>query len=82
MALSKTVEKLDRYYGRLKNGNAKRIKPAHVEKVIEKLDKRSLDLKEEISETQKDSKKERLERKLQKTQELTARAKWLLNEIS
>ncbi len=81
MALSKTVEKLDKYYGRLKSGSAKKIKPAHVEKMIDKLKARERDLKDEISTTEKESKKERLERKLLKTQDLTTKAKWLLKEI-
>ncbi|TQV82221.1 hypothetical protein [Denitrobaculum tricleocarpae] len=81
MALSKTVEKLDKYYGRLKSGSAKKIKPAHVEKMIDKLKARERDLKDEISTTEKESKRERLERKLLKTRDLTAKAKWLLKEI-
>lgn len=82
MALGKTVEKLDRYYDRLKSGSARKIKPAHVEKVIRKLEARERDLTEEIAATRKESKKERLARKLAKTQDLTAKAKWLLREIA
>lgn len=81
MALSKTVEKLEKYYDRLKNGNAKKIKPAHVEKMIGKFKARERDLQDEISVTPKESKKERLERKLLKTRDLTSKAKWLLKEI-
>ena len=82
MALGKTVEKLDKYYGRLKSGSAKKIKPAHVEKMIRKLETRERDLKDEIAATRKESKKERLARKLLKTQDLTTKAKWLLQEIA
>lgn len=82
MGLSKTVEKLDKYYGRLKSGSAKPIKPAHVEKMIQKLKSREQDLKDEIAATRKESKKERLERKLLKTRDLTTKAQWLLREIA
>lgn len=82
MVLSKTVEKLEKYYDRLKSGNAKKIKPAHVEKMIGKFQAREQDLQDEISVTKKESKKERLERKLHKTRDLTTKAKWLLEKIA
>jgi Zn-dependent oligopeptidase len=82
MGLAKTIEKLQTYYQRLEAGKAKKIKPGHVERVIEKLIAKEHELLEEIAGTSKPSKTERLEKKLTSTREQLDRAKWLLNKIS
>ncbi len=81
MGLDKSVEKLDKYYGRLDKGKASKIKPAHVEKVIIKLKARRDSLKEDIAESEKEDKKTRLEGKLDIVKEQIERAEWLLKEI-
>ncbi len=48
MAVSKSLEKLAKYYARLEAGEAKKIKPSHVQKVIDKLEARGRDLLEEL----------------------------------
>ncbi len=82
MALSKTVEKLDKYYGRLKTATPRRSSLPTREGDRKAQGARAGFSKKRFQKTQKESKKERLERKLRKTQELTERAKWLLNEIA
>jgi len=82
MDLESSVEKLDKYYKRLNKGKAEKIKPDHVEKVIRKLKAKEELLQVEITETKKDSKIERLKRKLDLLREQQDRARWLLNEIS
>jgi Zn-dependent oligopeptidase len=81
MAMTKVIEKLKKYYGRLEAGNAKKIKPSHVEKVIDKLLANKRNLLEEIAITKKTSKKERLIQKLAATRKQIDRAKWLLKKI-
>lgn len=82
MPLTKAIEKLKKYYGRLEAGNAKKIKPSHVAKVIDKLFENERNLLEQIATTKKATKKKRLEQKLATTRKQLERAQWLLDEIS
>ncbi|MDU8928010.1 hypothetical protein RXV86_11495 [Alisedimentitalea sp. MJ-SS2] len=82
MDFENSVEKLDKYFKRLSKGKAQKIKPSHVEKVIGKLAKKEVLLRAEIKDTKKESKIERLERKLGLLHEQQSRARWLLEEIS
>ncbi len=81
MKLEKSSEKLDKYYGRLKKGKAREIKPSHVEKIIRKLKDKKLSLLEDVAETDKEEKTARLELKLDIVKEQIERAEWLLREI-
>ncbi|MCB1348039.1 MAG: hypothetical protein R3D80_13345 [Paracoccaceae bacterium] len=82
MGLEKSTEKLDKYYKRLKKGDAQKIKPEHVEKVIGKLQAKEKSLLADIEETSKETKKTRLQRKLDMIREQQDRAKWLHDKIS
>ena len=82
MPLTKAIEKLKKYYRRLEAGKTKKIKPSHVEKVINKLLANERGLLEEIEKTKKASKKKRLEQKLTITREQIDRAQWLLEVLS
>lgn len=81
MGLGKSIEKLDAYYDRLQQGKVEKIKPAHVEKVIAKLQSKEKALKSDLSECSKDSKKKRLESKLATVSEQLERASWLLKKV-
>lgn len=81
MPLTKAIEKLKKYYGRLEAGKAKKIKPSHVAKVIDRLLENERSLLEQIATTKKASKKTRLEQKLATTRKQLERAQWLLDEI-
>lgn len=81
MGLGKSIEKLDDYSSRLKKGKARKIKPAHVEKVIGKLKAKEKSLKGEIISTGKDGKKSRLKQKLAIVSEQLERANWLLQKV-
>ena len=82
MGLESAIEKLDKYFKRLKKGKAQKIKPAHVKKVLGKLESKERLLKAELSETEKADKKKRLNRKLALVREQQERARWLQKEIS
>jgi hypothetical protein len=81
MGLEKIADKLDKYFKRLDRGKATKIKPAHVEKAIAKLQSKQEQLKVELREAEKPSKKDRLENKLATVSEQIERAKWLLKKI-
>lgn len=82
MALTKAIEKLKKYYKRLEAGDVKKIKPSHINKVMNKLSKKEEILLEELSETTKASKKKRLQQKLDATRKQIDRSQWLLKKIS
>ena len=82
MELQSSTEKLDKYYKRLAKGKTQKIKPAHVEKVMGKLQKKEVALRAEIDDATKGDKKKRLKRKLKLTQEQIQRAKWLLEKVA
>ncbi len=81
MNLKTSIEKLDKYYERLNKGKAEKIKPNHVEKVIRKLKAKEETLHAELAETQKESKKARLIRKIATIKEQIGRAEWLLETV-
>ncbi len=82
MGFKSSVEKLDKYYKRLDEGKAQKITASHVERVIRKLEAKEKLLLEEISESEKDSKTERLEGKLETVRGQLERGRWLLEEVS
>jgi len=82
MALKKTAEKLVEYKERLEKKKAKPIKRKHVEKVIDKLRSKHIDLKAELKKATKPSKRDRILDKLNVVDELQSRADWLLEEIN
>jgi len=80
MAYEKLAERLGAYFARLGEGRAHKIKPADVEKVIEKLLKRRDALREDASANPEDA--ERLAAKISTAEDLLNRAEWLLAQIT
>ena len=80
MAYEKMAEKLGAYFARLGEGRAHKIKPADVEKVIEKLRQRRDTLREDVEKTP--DKAERLAAKITTLDDLLDRAEWLLAQIT
>lgn len=80
MAREKMAEKLGAYFARLGEGRAHKIKPADVEKVIEKLRERRDALFEDV--TAHPDKAERLAVKISTVDDLLDRAEWLLAQIT
>lgn len=81
MGLKKLAEKLSEYNTRLERGKAEKIKPDHVEKVLEKLQKKVSQLEADIACEENADKKTRLTRKLGVAREHVERAQWLLTQI-
>ncbi len=82
MGLKKLAEKVAEYNERLESGKASKIKPSHVEKVLEKLRKKSFELEAEIASAHSPEKRARLEKKLSVARAQIERAEWLLNELT
>ena len=81
MGLESSIEKLDKYFDRLRQGKAKKIKPSHLEKIAQKLKTKEKSLLDELAETEKESKQERLKVKLSLIREQQDRAKWLEEQL-
>jgi cell division protein FtsB len=82
MGLKKLAAKVAEYKERLESGKAHKIKPGHVEKVLEKLRKKSTELEAEIASAHSSEKRARLEKKLKVARSQEARAEWLLKELN
>lgn len=81
MGLKKLTAKVVDYNERLESGKASKIKPSHVEMVLQKLRAKSTALEAEIAAATSADKKARLEGKLQIARTHIERAEWLLKEI-
>ncbi|WP_227272517.1 hypothetical protein [Roseobacter weihaiensis] len=82
MGLKKLAANVNDYNERLESGKASKIKPRHVEKVLQKLRSKSTELEAEIAKATSPEKKARLEGKLGIAQTHIKRAEWLLKELS
>ena len=81
MGLKKLAAKVADYNERLESGKASKIKPDHVEKVLEKLRRKSGELEAEIEAAHSAEKRARLERKLEVARAQEERAEWLLRQL-
>ncbi len=81
MGLKNLAAKVMDYNQRLESGKASKIKPRHVEKVLQKLRAKSAALETEIAATKSPDKKARLEGKLKVARTHIERAEWLLKEL-
>ena len=82
MGLKKLAAKVEEYNLRLDGGKASRIKPSHVEAVLQKLRSKSTELEAEIATATSADKKARLEGKLGIARTHIERAEWLLKELT
>ncbi|SFL63075.1 hypothetical protein [Shimia aestuarii] len=82
MVIRKSTRKLDDYIARIGQPDAPRVKPSHVAKVLAKLEKKEADLLEEIAETKKAERQDRLQSKLEVVREQIRRGTILFNELS
>ena len=81
MPIKETAEKLERYQERLRTGKAEKIRPQHVEKILEKLTSKEAEIAAELTETTKQGKRDRLEHKLATVRELIEKARWLASQV-
>ena len=82
MGLKKLAAKVEDYNARLESGKASKIKPSHVEKVLQKLRVKAAELEAEIASATSADKKDRLEGKLAIARTHIDRAEWLLKELA
>lgn len=82
MGLKKLAAKVEDYNARVESGKASKIKPGHVEAVLQKLRAKSTELEAEIAAATSTDKKARLQGKLAIAQTHIARAEWLLEELA
>lgn len=81
MALSELTERLAQYKKRLKKGQAQRIKPAHVDKVVRKLQNKRDSTADKLAKASKKSERKRLKHKLAQIDDLIDQARWLRDQL-
>ncbi len=81
MGFKDIVERLDKYQKRLTEGKAEKIQLHHIEKAIEKLTAKKVQIKEELRETTKPEKRKRLEEKMSTIHAQIEKAEWVAKEI-
>jgi len=81
MGLSDVAEKLAKYRTRLAAGQTERIKPAHVDKIIDKLSDKRQHLSEDLARRTSGQGRALLQRRIAKLDELIEQAHWLRREI-
>jgi len=81
VGLEKTIEKLDKYFKRLEQGKAAKIKTSHLRKVAEKLKAKERSLDAELEEAATAEKRQRLQRKLALVREQQNRVRWLETQL-
>lgn len=81
MPIKDTAEKLEKYQERLRAGKAAKIRPEHVEKILEKLAAKQAEIAAELAGATKQGKRERLEHKLETVEELIEKARWLASQV-
>lgn len=82
MGLKSAVEKLDKYFKRLDQGEAQEIKPSHVEKEVRKLEAKKAELLDKLAATGKPDEQQRLRGKLDTVNAQLERADWLQQQVS
>lgn len=81
MGLKKLAAKLQDYDKRFADGDAFKIKPAHVQKILEKLRKKEAEISDDLLKKHRAGKRQRLERKRNVAREQIDRAQWLLDKV-
>ena len=81
MGLKKLAAKIRDYNERLESGNASKIEPEHIEKVLQKLHAKERELEAEIASASSPEKKARLEGKLQIARTHIERAECLMRQL-
>lgn len=81
MGLSDIVKRLDKYQERLADGKAEKIKPHHIQKALEKLTVKEVQLIAEHEQATKPEKRKRLEGKISAIRAQIDKAKWLAERI-
>ena len=80
MDVERLTEKLDAYLARLKAGEAQKIRPGDLEKVIARLQVQRSALADEAARTPEQA--DRLQAQIDSADVLLQRAAWLLTELS
>ena len=82
MGLKKLAARVAEYQQRLDAGRARKIEPAHVEKVLGKLRRKEAELLSRLAAEDDAAERADLERKVRVAREHISRAEWLLGEIA
>ena len=77
MGLSDQAARLQEYHARIERGDADRITPSDVDRIVAKLERKQVRLRERLQSATSPAERDRRRRKLVKTEELLEQARWL-----
>jgi hypothetical protein len=81
MGLSNQAVRLEEYLARVEQGDASRIRPADVDRIIGKLERKRQHLLERMEAATSPAEVDRHRRKIFKADELIDRARWLRSRL-
>lgn len=81
MGLKKLAAKLAEYNQRLESGKTSKIKPGHVEKILQTLRSKVAELEVDIAAEPSADRRAQLDKKLKVARAHVERAEWLLKEL-
>ena len=77
MGLSDQAARLEEYHARIERGEADRITPSDVDRIVAKLERKQIRLEQRLQSASTSAERDRRRRKLVKADQLLDQARWL-----
>jgi hypothetical protein len=81
MGLSDQAARLEEYHARIERGEADRITPSDVDRIVAKLERKQIRLRQRLQSASTSAERDRRRRKLAKTDQLLDQARWLRTRL-
>ena len=81
MGLSDQAARLEEYHARIERGEADRITPSDVDRIVAKLERKQIRLRQRLQSASTSAERDRRRRKLVKTDQLLDQARWLRTRL-
>lgn len=81
MGLSDQAARLEEYHARIERGEADRITPSDVDRIVAKLERKQIRLRKRLQSATSAAERDRRRRKLDKADQLLEQARWLRTRL-
>ena len=81
MGLSDQAARLEEYHARIERGEADRITPSDVDRIVAKLERKQIRLRQRLQSASTSAERDRRRRKLDKADQLLEQARWLRTRL-
>lgn len=81
MGLSDQAARLEEYHARIERGEADRITPSDVDRIVAKLERKQIRLRQRLQSATSTAERDRRRRKLDKADQLLEQARWLRTRL-